>query len=34
MPEAQEKAIRDIPRDPPSVEALRKVFSADPLPLR
>jgi tripartite-type tricarboxylate transporter receptor subunit TctC len=34
MPEAQEKAIRELPRDPEYVELLKRLFSSEPLPPR
>lgn len=33
-PEANEKAIRDLPRDPEIIELFKKLAGADPLPLR
>jgi hypothetical protein len=34
MPEANEKAIRDLPRDPEAVELFKKFAAAGPLPAR
>jgi len=34
MPEALEKVIKDLPRDPEVVELFKKLFGADPLPSR
>lgn len=34
MPEALEKVIKELPREPEVVELFKKLFGADPLPLR
>jgi hypothetical protein len=34
MPEEQEKAIREIPRDPETAEIFKKLVGAGPLPGR
>jgi hypothetical protein len=34
MPEALEKVIRELPRDPSAVEIFNKLAGADPLPPR
>jgi hypothetical protein len=34
MPEALDKVIKELPRDPEVVELFKKLFGADPLPPR
>jgi hypothetical protein len=34
LPEDNEKAIRDIPRDPDAIEIFKKLIGAGPLPGR
>jgi len=34
MPEEMEKAIRDLPRDKETVELLKKLSGAEPMPAR
>jgi len=34
MPEEQEKAVKELPRDPQTVELFKKIAGADPLPAR
>jgi hypothetical protein len=34
MPEALDKVIKDLPRDPEVVELFKKLFGNDPLPPR
>jgi hypothetical protein len=34
MPEEQEKSIKELPRDPQTIELFKKIAGGDPLPPR